>query len=82
MEDKTNNKGFLFLNPDRLSKNSPTYKGYLQIDNDKIQIAAWYKTSKKTGKKYLSIAIDPIKNRTDNYPAYTMNEQGEMEEVF
>ena len=45
-------------------ENAPDYTGPLDVNGVPYRLAGWIKASKKTGKKFLSLAIEPKKNET------------------
>ena len=49
------NSGYLFPNIEKKNEKAPDYKGKITIDGEEKQLAAWIKTSEKTGKKFLSV---------------------------
>ncbi|MBP9889319.1 MAG: hypothetical protein KBF93_23695 [Leptospiraceae bacterium] len=79
--EQSDNTGFLFINEDKSNTKSPTYKGTIVIDGLKYSIAAWYRTSKKSGKKFLSLKVNPVANSsTSDFPP--VGEDGNPEDVF
>lgn len=79
--EQADNTGFLFINEDKTKQTSPTYKGTIVIDGLRYSVAAWYKTSKKSGKKFLSLKVNPVANSTTAYFP-PVGEDGNPEEIF
>ena len=52
-------RGALFKNEDKEKPSHPDYKGDVTIHGRKFWISAWLKTSEKTGKKFMSLALRP-----------------------
>jgi len=55
----TNNRGEFYREENKKSENAPDYTGPLDVGDVPYRLAGWIKTSKKTGKKFLSLAIEP-----------------------
>jgi hypothetical protein len=53
------NRGEFYREENKKSENSPDYTGPLDVSGVPHRLAGWIKTSKKTGKKFLSLAIEP-----------------------
>jgi hypothetical protein len=53
------NSGALFKNDKQGNDNWPDYRGQINVNGEDFWISAWLKTSKKDGKKYMSLAIQP-----------------------
>ena len=51
------NSGALFKNEDKAEPNHPDYKGSLNVDGKEFWVAAWIKTGKKTGQKFMSLSV-------------------------
>jgi len=51
------NSGALFKNDKQGNDNWPDYRGQINVNGEDFWISAWLKTSKKDGKKYMSLAI-------------------------
>lgn len=49
------NSGVLFRNPKEGNEARPDYKGFAEIDGQKMEVAAWVRESKKDGSKFLSL---------------------------
>lgn len=63
------NSGFLFDNADRSSDKSPHKSGKIKLNGLHYSVSAWYRTSRKTGKKYLALKVNPVANSTvDGFP--------------
>ena len=56
--DETN-RWSLFPEENKKSDNSPDYTGEVDIGGTKYRLAGWKRVSKKSGKKFLSGAIEP-----------------------
>jgi hypothetical protein len=56
--DKTN-RGEFYREEDKKNPNGPDYTGPLDVAGVPHRLAGWIKESKKTGKKFLSLAIEP-----------------------
>jgi hypothetical protein len=55
------NSGEFFREEDKKNPNGPDYTGTVNVNGVPHRLAGWLKTSKKTGKKFLSLAIEPKK---------------------
>lgn len=75
------NTGALFKNEDRASDKHPEYNGSLNIDGVEYWLSAWVRTSKKSGKKFFSMAIKP-KVEKQNGPRKPLKEEMEDEIPF
>lgn len=53
------NRGEFYREEDKKNENGPDYTGPLDVNGVPHRLAGWIKTSKKTGKKFLSLAIEP-----------------------
>ena len=58
----------LFANDKRGNDKAPDAKGVGEIDGVKVEVAAWWRTS-KAGQKYLSVTIAPPRERQPEQPA-------------
>jgi uncharacterized protein (DUF736 family) len=56
--DETN-RWRLFPEENKKNENGPDYTGEVDIGGVKYRLAGWKRVSKKTGKKFLSGAIEP-----------------------
>jgi uncharacterized protein (DUF736 family) len=56
--DETN-RWTLFPEENKKSDNGPDYTGEVDIGGTKYRLAGWKRVSKKSGKKFLSGAIEP-----------------------
>ena len=54
----TTNRGEFNREEDKKNPNGPDYTGNLDVNGVPHRLAGWIKTSKKTGKKFLSLAIE------------------------
>ncbi len=52
------NTGVLFKNENKANDRQPDYNGRLDIEGTEIKLAAWVRTAKSTGKKFLSLRVD------------------------
>jgi hypothetical protein len=60
MEYDNTNRGALFNERDRKTKdNDRDYSGSINIEGAEYWLSGWVRTSKKSGKKYLSLSIKP-----------------------
>jgi uncharacterized protein (DUF736 family) len=55
----TTNRGEFYRKESKKSENGPDYTGTIDVDGVPHRLAGWIKTSKKTGKKFMSLAIEP-----------------------
>jgi hypothetical protein len=61
MEYDNTNRGALFRNADKdpNDEKERDYGGTLDVEGTKYWLSGWVRTSKKSGKKYLSLSIKP-----------------------
>ena len=59
MPSEYDNSGALFKNAKKTEDRHPDYKGEATIGGKKFWLSSWLKVSKKTGRKFLSIAFKP-----------------------
>jgi hypothetical protein len=61
MEYDNRNRGALFRNDDKDPNDDKErdYSGTLDVEGTEYWLSGWVRTSKKTGKKYLSLSIKP-----------------------
>lgn len=52
-----NNRGVLFKNDKKENDKQPDYTGKIEVENKEYNLSAWIKESKKTGKKFMSLAV-------------------------
>jgi hypothetical protein len=52
--------GALFKNDEKNKPSQPDYRGEAAIRGRKFWVAAWIKTSEKTGRKFMSLAFRPM----------------------
>ena len=59
------NSGALFKNDDKDEShpNWPDYNGTIDVDGTEYWIKAWLKTAKKTGRKFMSLSVEPKERR-------------------
>jgi hypothetical protein len=70
MSDYDNtNSGALFKNDKQGNDNWPDYRGQINVNGEDFWISAWLKTSKKDGKKYMSLAIQPNDKKQQSQPS-------------
>jgi hypothetical protein len=55
----TTNRGEFYREEDKKNPKGPDYTGSLDVNGVPHRLAGWIKESKKTGKKFLSLAIEP-----------------------
>jgi len=55
----TTNRGEFYREENKKNEDGPDYTGSLDVNGVPHRLAGWIKTSKKTGKKFLSLAIEP-----------------------
>jgi uncharacterized protein (DUF736 family) len=65
MEYDDNNRGAIFKNDDKKKDTHPDYKGSLNVDGVDLWVSGWIQTSKKTGKKFLSLSVKPKEEAPD-----------------
>ncbi len=55
------NSGALFKNDDKdeTHPNWPDYNGSIDVEGNEYWIKAWLKTAKKTGRKFMSLSVEP-----------------------
>ena len=63
------NSGALFKNDKQGNDNWPDYRGQINVNGEDFWISAWLKTSKKDGKKYMSLAIQPNDKKQSSQPS-------------
>jgi hypothetical protein len=66
----TTNRGEFYREENKKTENGPDYTGSLDVNGVQHRLAGWIKTSKKTGKKFLSLAIEPKNGQTKNKPDF------------
>lgn len=64
-DDSIHHNGKLQVNTNKSDKTHPDMRGYLQVDGNKISLAAWYHTDKNKN-KYVSISISESGNFDEN----------------
>ena len=79
MEYDNTNRGALFRNDDKDPNDDKErdYSGTLDVEGTEYWLSGWVRTSKKSGKKYLSLSIKPKqdkpaatnKSRADDFDA-------------
>ena len=78
-----NMSGVLFKNDKEGNENRPDYKGKCEINGDEFWISAWVKTSKKSGKKFLSLSFqEKEKQYNENTDQYQVPEPMEDDLPF
>jgi hypothetical protein len=77
MEYDNRNRGALFRNDDKDPNDNQDrdYSGSLDIEGTEYWLSGWVKTSKKSGKKYLSLSVKP---KQDKPPATNKSRAGEL----
>lgn len=63
------NSGALFKNDKQGNDNWPDYRGQINVNGEDFWISAWLKTSKKDGKKYMSLAIQANDKKQSSQPS-------------
>ena len=53
------NRGALFKNDQKDGDKDRDYSGTLDVNGNEYWLSGWVNTSKKTGKKFLSLSIKP-----------------------
>jgi hypothetical protein len=74
MEYDNTNRGALFRNDDKDPNDNQDrdYSGSLDIEGTEYWLSGWVRTSKKSGKKYLSLSVKPKQDKppaTNKSPA-------------
>jgi hypothetical protein len=59
MEYDNTNKGVLFSNDQGGNKKRPSLRGSLNVAGKDYNVSGWYRESKKDGKPFLSISVEP-----------------------
>jgi hypothetical protein len=59
----TTNRGEFYREEDKKNPKGPDYTGTLDVNGVPHRLAGWIKTSKKSEKKFLSLAIEPKKTK-------------------
>jgi hypothetical protein len=75
MEYDNTNRGALFRNDDKNDNQDRDYFGSLDIEGTEYWLSGWVRTSKKSGKKYLSLSIKP---KQDKPPATNKSRAGDF----
>lgn len=57
MQYDNSNRGAIFKNDDKQQDNHPDWKGSLNVNGVDLWISGWFKTSEKTGKKFMSLSV-------------------------
>ena len=74
MEYDNTNSGVLFNNKNKTTDKQPDYRGTLDVEGVMYDMAGWIKTSKSSGKKFLSIKISIPKPKPEVEPVPPSNE--------
>jgi hypothetical protein len=69
------NRGALFKNEEKDGENDREYSGTLDVEGTEYWLSGWVRTSKKSGKKYLSLSIKP---KQDKPPATNKSRAGDF----
>lgn len=64
--ERRNGDGALFKNERKQRENQPDYTGNCLINGVEMDIAAWVKEAKSTGKKFFSLSIKPRERDEDD----------------
>jgi len=59
MQYDNTNRGIISKNDDKQQENHADYKGFLNVNGVDFWVSGWIKTSEKTGKKFLSLSVNP-----------------------
>ena len=52
-------RGALFRNDDKQEGDKrPDYKGYVIVGGNRLELAAWLRTSQRTGRKFMSLKLE------------------------
>ena len=57
------NRGVLFKNDAGNNPKRPQYRGSLNVNGTDYNISAWIKESRKDGSKFMSLSVEPKKDR-------------------
>jgi len=60
------NRGQLYREEDKRNPNGPDYTGFLDVGGVPHRLVGWIKESSKTGKKFLSISVEPKREQNRN----------------
>jgi len=60
------NRGTLFRNEYKEKEKQPDYKGKLNVEGTDWELAGWKKSSAKTGKSFISISIQPPREKKES----------------
>lgn len=63
-EYDNNNSGVLFKNDKGDNEARPDYTGNVKADGKDYRLAAWIRESKTTGKKFLSLRLQPAEEKS------------------
>jgi len=79
MEYDNTNRGALFRNDDKDPNDDKErdYSGTLDVEGTEYWISGWVRTSRKTGKKYLSLSVKP---KQDKPPATNKSRADDFED--
>ena len=79
MEYDNTNKGALFRNDDKTPNDDKErdYSGTLDVEGTEYWLSGWVRTSKKSGKKYLSLSVKP---KQDKPPATSKSRAEDFED--
>jgi len=59
MEYDNKNKGVLFSNDQQGNPKRPSLRGSLNVEGKDYNVSGWHRESKKDGKPFLSISVEP-----------------------
>ncbi len=62
-EYSNENRGVLFKNDVGDNPKRPAYRGTINVDGTEYNLSAWIRESQKTGDKYMSLSVEPKKDR-------------------
>lgn len=63
------NKGVLFRNDQKTKDTQPDMTGKVNVEGVEFRIAGWTREAKSSGKKFLSLAIEPAEQQSAPAPA-------------
>jgi hypothetical protein len=66
----TTNRGDFYREENKKNEKGPDYTGPLDVAGVPYRLAGWIKTSKKTGTKFLSLAIEPKSGQAKAKPDF------------
>ena len=73
--------GALFNNKDKKTDNHPGYTGNCMINGQEFRVAAWVKTPKKGGDKFLSLAFSLPREKKETSPEFELPDAAPAEDT-